>query len=72
MTNSGTSEDLSENGVGEGVVKLRLLQLGRISYSAFSNLVSAEGAVVHMMGPARYEIVMCTFQNNIAWNNGGT
>jgi hypothetical protein len=76
MTNSGTSKDLEddpqdENGVSEGVLLLGLHDYGRIAHSAFSNLVSAEGGAVYMMGTASYEIVSCTFNGNVAWNNGG-
>lgn len=69
--NCGTAADLTETGISEGVIHLGVLELGRFSYSSFSNLVSADGGAIFLAGPGRLEIVSCIFVDGLAWANGG-
>lgn len=69
--NCGTAIDLTETGISEGVIHLKMRELGRFSFSSFSNLVSADGGAVFLIGPGRLEIVSCIFTDGLAWSNAG-
>lgn len=71
--NSGSSLDTLQEGIGEGVVLAMLTDFARFVHSSFTNLVSAEGGALMLKGAptAMHEIIACTFNNNLAWNNGG-